>query len=376
QIYNEQINKGLNHFMGEFFNSFRELSNNPESLATRTLVKESADFLTKDFNRVDKQMKNIQRDVDFQIATHVEEINQITKEIADLNEKVQRVTIEGGPANDERDRRDELVKQLSEKVNINYAEGDSGLLTITAGNSAVLVSGYSHRDLFVSPTGEKGDKGEGNFDIFYKATEEGTPVNVTTQLNGGKLGGLLEVRDKSINEILHRVDNMAYTLAKEVNKAHVQGFDRYNKQGQGFFENVQEAKGAAGKIRLNMNLKTDVGLIATAATQNAPGDNRIANIISNIQYKNSMENGASTLDDYYNSTVGKLGIMAKRANNDLVSQEGIQKQLSNIRESISGVNLDEETSKMIEYQKSFDASARLIRTADEMLDTVLNLKRL
>ena len=51
-------------------------------------------------------------------------------------------------------------------------------------------------------------------------------------------------------------------------------------------------------------------------------------------------------------------------------------QLGNIRESISGVSLDEETTKMIEYQKTYDASARLIRVADEMFDTVLNLKRL
>jgi flagellar hook-associated protein 1 FlgK len=67
--------------------------------------------------------------------------------------------------------------------------------------------------------------------------------------------------------------------------------------------------------------------------------------------------------------------MSNRAGNEMEAQGDIVKQLTNIRESISGVNLDEETTKIIEFQKSFDASARLIRTADEMLETVLNLKR-
>ncbi|MGE0527354.1 MAG: flagellar hook-associated protein FlgK, partial [Bdellovibrionales bacterium] len=118
QVYNEQVNKGLNHSMGNLFNTFRELSNNPESLATRTQVKEAADFLAKDFHRVNSQLREIQKDADFRIATKVEEINQLTKEIAGLNEKIQVVELNGVPANDERDRRDHLLKQLSEKVNI------------------------------------------------------------------------------------------------------------------------------------------------------------------------------------------------------------------------------------------------------------------
>src|SRR6478672_8879785 len=68
QVYNEQVNKGLNHFMGDFFNSMRELANNPESHATRSLVKETADYLTKDFKRVNTQLKEIQKDIDFQVT--------------------------------------------------------------------------------------------------------------------------------------------------------------------------------------------------------------------------------------------------------------------------------------------------------------------
>ncbi len=375
EVYNEQVNKGLNRFMGEFFNAFRELSNNPESLASRTMVKESADFLTKDFKRVGTQLSGIQRDIDYQLAAHVEEINQMTKEIAQLNEKVQLVTMQGGPANDERDRRDVLLKELGEKINIKYGESDDGLISITAGSSAVVVSGLGSRELFVSATGAKGTKGEGNFDVFYKPTDTGTPVNITRQLTGGKIGGLLNVRDEVINGFKRNLDEMAYTLASEVNEAHVSGFDHYNKKGGAFFAPLKKVEGAANELQVNNQILGDVGFIVSAASPNAPGDNTIANILSSLQYKSVMNGGKATIDEFYNSQVGKVGILSNRANNERESQNALVKQLERIRESVSGVNLDEETTKLIEYQKSFDASARLIRTADEMMDTVLNLKR-
>jgi flagellar hook-associated protein 1 FlgK len=362
--------------MGEFFNSFRELSNNPESVAARSMVKESAEFLTKNFQHVNQQLGSIQADADFRIATKVEEINQLTKEISSLNMKIANVEVTGAPANDERDRRDELVKELGNKVNIKYAEGKSGQLTITAGNTAVLVSGSSCCELQCAPTGERVDKKEGNFDIFYKSSEYSTPFNVTKQLTGGEIGGLLNVRDEVINRSLDKLDELAYSLATEVNKAHVEGFDRYDQTGQMFFNQPGTMKGASQTIAVAKDIREDVNRISAAAQDQAPGDNRIANIISALEYKQALQGGTSTFDNFYSGMVGQIGIEAQRANSAMESQKDIVSQLKNIRESISGVSLDEETTKMIEFQKAFDASARLIKTADEMMDTVLNLKRL
>jgi flagellar hook-associated protein 1 len=376
QVYNEQTNEGLNHSIGKFFNSLRELSNNPESLATRTEVKESADHLAKDFNHVDSQLKEIQRDADFRVQTKVNEINQITKEISQLNEKVQVVELQGVSANDERDRRDLLLKQLGDKVNIRYAEGKDGQLTITAGNTAVLVSGYSHRELQSVATPGREGKSEGNVDIFYKSTENGTPINVTGQFTGGELGGILEVRDKVCNDYIDHMDEAAYSLASNVNRTHVEGFDRYGKNGNLMFEQPDDVTGAAEKFKLSDDIANDVGKIAAAAQPNAAGDNRIANVLSSMQYQKTMDGNSATFDDFYNSLVGKIGIEAQRANSAQQSQADVVGQLKNIRESISGVSLDEETTKMIEFQKSFDASARLVRTADEMMDTILKLKQL
>lgn len=376
QVYNEQMNKGLNHFMGEFFNSFRELANSPESHATRSLVAETANYLTKDFKRVNTQLKEIQKDIDFQVETQVNEVNNMAAEVAELNQKIQMVEMTDGLANDERDRRDLLVKKIGEKINIQAAEGKDGSVTIRVGDTGILVAGSEAKKLSTGATPENDRKGEGNVDVFYHNSDKSTPVNMTAQLKGGSIGGLLEVRDEVIGGLLRDTDQIAYNLATEVNSIHSMGVDGANKFGFNFFEQPSTIKNASANLAISKDVLDNPARIASAAAQNSPGDNRVANAISNLQFEKIMGEGQSTLDDFYNGIVGKVGVMTQRADLAQKSQTDILKNLNNVRESISGVSLDEETTKMIEFQKSFDASARLIRTADEMFDTVLNLKRM
>ncbi|NQZ00381.1 MAG: flagellar hook-associated protein FlgK, partial [Bdellovibrionales bacterium] len=152
---------------------------------------------------------------------------------------------------------------------------------------------------------------------------------------------------------------------------------RYDNKGVAFFKfSTAEGASVASTLEVNQDIKEDVGKIAAAGAPGSPGDNRIANILSSVQYKKTLEDGTFTVDDFYSSVVGQVGVETQRATSANETQIDAHKQLENIRESISGVSLDEEATKMIEFQKTFDASARLIKTADEMMDTVLNLKRL
>ncbi len=375
EVFNEQINKGLNHYMAQFFNAFRDLSASPESMANRTLIRENAISLANDFRRVRQSLVDIQKDIDQRLAQHVDEINRYTREIAELNEKVQMVEAQGVPANDERDRRDLLVKKVLEKTNAKVNENRDGHIAVTAGDSALLVSGYEHRELAVTPTAEDGAKRSGNFAIVYHYNPDSDVFAVTPQITSGEMGGLLQVRDVVINDLIDKVDTMAHTLVSEVNRAHREGFDRYNQNNIDFFEPSFDQRDAAALIKLNGEVNRDVGKIAAAAVPGAPGDNRIANIIANIQQQRSLNEGQDTLDDYYRSLVGQIGVIARTNRLGHAAQKDIYDQLTNIRESVSGVSLDEETANMIEFQKTYDASARLIRTADEMFDTVLSLKR-
>jgi flagellar hook-associated protein 1 FlgK len=369
QIFNEQSNKGLNQYMSDFFNAFRELSNNPESNTTRVVVREAASALANDFHRVDSQLERVQKEIDMEVRQNVGEINKMTSEVANLNQKIAEVEIQGVPANDARDRRDVLIKHLHEKIDIRVAEGDNGMLSISTAGNALLVSGLDSTTLTVQahPVTKRDQ-------IYYVPSTSAKPFDITDRIKGGHLGGDLDIRDKLVPDLKEQMNQLAEAFANEVNAAHVRGFDRSGRQGGLMFEFAGGDQGSAAGIKLNDNLSNDVSRIAAAGKPGAAGDNTVANVISMLQFKQNMD--GATMDDFYTSQVGRVGVVANRAVKAQEAQKNILEQVNTLRESVSGVSLDEEATKMIEFQKAFDASARVIRTADEMFDTVLNLKRL
>lgn len=370
--FNEQTVKGLNNSISDFFNGFRELASNPESLAIRTVVRDNATALIKTFQDMDRQINSVTSELNNNIETGIREVNEHAKEIARLNEKIAAIEITGADANDERDRRDLLIKKISEKVDISYAEDEkSGMVNITAGKTGILVAGTTSSELKTSTNQDNQTQ------IMYELSDGGKRADITEQFKRGALGGSIELRDGMVYELREGLLDLAYNLASEVNNAHVEGFDRYSKQGINFFNIPEDGTFELEKLSVSDEVMKDVGRIAAAARPNAPADNTTANVIHSLQFKATMgDDKTFTFDDFYNSKVGLVGIMTQKAQAQLDSQKNITDQLKNVRESVSGVSLDEEAQKMIEFQKSYEASARVIRMADEMFDTVLNLKRL
>lgn len=369
QVYNEQANKGLNQYMSDFFNAWRELSNTPESLATRSLVRDAGDFLAKDFSRVHKQLRTAQREADAEITGMVQKVNDLVREIADLNQKVTQVEIQGVSANDDRDRRDSLLKELSNLIDVKTAENDVGQVTVRAGG-AVLVSGLSHMTLEAVRTADR----EGVVDIYYRYNQTATPTKINHMISGGRLGGILKTRDQFIEELLAKNNEMARAFAFEVNQAHREGTDRYGQPAIDFFDISSDPDNIARDLVVNKKVRNDVGKI-TAGFKNAAGDNSVAHVVSSLQYKTTMGNGKATFDDFYSATVGEVGLYTDKINKSRESATNVLTQLGKLRETISGVNLDEEMTQMIEHQKAYQASAQLIKTTDEMIETVLGLKR-
>ena len=370
--FNEQTVKGLSSSMGEFFNSFRELANNPESLTSRTVVRDNANAMIRTFQDTSRQLDSVTGELNNTIQTGVSDVNGFVKEIAQLNDKIHSVEITGASANDERDRRDVLVKKLSEKIDISYAEDSkSGMINITAGKTGVLVAGTSSAELKTATNSDNQTQ------IMYELSDKGTRVDITDQFKRGALGGALELRDGMVADLRDGLMELSYNVASEVNNAHVEGFDRYSKQGTNFFDIPADGSFDLSELKVNDVIAKDVGRIAAASKPNSPGDNSVANVIHSLQFKKVMGEGSTfTFDDFYTSKVGQVGVANQKAIAATDSQKNIVDQIKNVRESISGVSLDEEAQKMIEYQKAFEASARIIRMADEMFDTVLNIKRL
>jgi flagellar hook-associated protein 1 len=369
---NEQTVKGLNSSIGDFFGAFRELANNPESALPRTQVREAAVALIQTFKDTKRQFSDVNTDLNKNIQTSIGDANEIAREIASLNAKISDIELSNnGPANDERDRRDLLVKKLSEKMDISYAEDPkSGMINVTAGKTAILVAGSSAGAI------KTYDNEEGNIVIYNELSKGGATFDITEQFRKGSIGGALDMREGQLYKINEQLDDLAYNIAANVNQVHAEGYDRYNQTGVKFFELPSDGTFSIENLKLSEDVLQDVGRIAAASRPGAAGDNTVANVIQELQYRPLMEGGKYSFDDFYNSKVGEIGILTQRATSALESQKNTLDQLKNVRESVSGVSLDEEAAKMIEYQKSYEASARMIKIADEMFDTILNLKRM
>lgn len=132
----------------------------------------------------------------------------------------------------------------------------------------------------------------------------------------------------------------------------------------------------AGWMEINKAIKSDVQTIAAGfADQDGtlnPGDNRAAVAIAAIRNSAVMVGNTRTFDDYFADVVTNAGLKGEQAVRSLETQTAIIKELRDLRDSISGVNVDEELSDIIKFQHGYNAAAKFISTVDEMLDTIIN----
>lgn len=131
---------------------------------------------------------------------------------------------------------------------------------------------------------------------------------------------------------------------------------------------------SARTLQLNTAVSNDLNLIAASSTSaGIPGNNSQAIAIANLQHALSMNGNSITFENYYNSLVGTIGGGLQSADAYFNHQSAMVVQLENRRESISGVSLDEEMINLVKFQTAYDAAAKLITTADELMQTVLNM---
>lgn len=374
-IFNEMNGEGLNRLMAKFFNEFRKLANDPNSQAVRESVREAAHAMVTDVHRLNKEVSEASRHIDAKIEGYVGQLNANTRELTELNQKIKEMEVGSNRTQiaDLHDRRDLVVKNIASLVNVTTHKNEKGDINVEIRGVGPLVNNVTAEQMsvFRSPRDDEG-KVENALDV--KST--GQTGTLTHLLKGGKLGGLLEIRDQTLSSIGDRLDDLAYTLADTVNSIHKEGFSRDGVQGLMFFKPIAGKEGAAEMFDLSDSIKASSQAIATAAQPDSPADNRVAIAISGLQGMRLMADGKATVDDFYNSIVSDVGVISNKNRSTLNQQKNVMTQLNKMREQISGVSIDEETANLMQFQHSFDASARVIAVADEMVKTVLDLKRL
>lgn len=361
-MFDEASGLGLSNAMNDYWNAWQALSNNPSGVAERTTLISAGQHLGSVFNQTYSNISKLQQDIDTHVDSVVTEINSLAQQIADLNQKVVQVESSGHNANDFRDERDQVVFELSKLININSYEDGDGYLSIDVENGKPLVQGTSTWNLTTADNG-------GVQDVLWE-NSDGTTVNITSTIASGELKGWIEARDVHLNDYMTQLDNLANTLRTSVNGAHTAGFDLNGNAGLDFFSGT-----GAVDLSVNAAITANTDLIAAAgAGEGLPGGNGAAIAIANLQNGATMP-GSSTFDEYYNALVGKVGADVQAANFNNSHQESMVQGLENYRQQVSGVSLDEEMVNLVKFQHAYNAAAKLITTANEMLDEILALAR-
>ena len=373
-IFSPEISATVTDELTTFFNALQDLSSFPEELAVRTYVRESAQNLTSSFQRVDQNLRNIRNDINNRILGETEEISELTKQIAKLNTTIATLEVaQDIEANDLRDKQDKMIRELSEKIDIHYYRTDQGMVTVRGPNETLLIDGSG-----ASSVGVQINEEGGSYDIIVSGPSGKSHRNITQFVDGGKIKGLLYVRDQVISDLLKKNNMMAETLANEFNHVHRKGYgiQAFKEQvGRDFFKISENIEFAARTIGVSDIISHSTDAIAAASSPNAPGDNVIANDMIRIRDARVMEDGGSSLQEYYANYVGVLGLDVVRTQHIKDADKILLDDVQGRRESVAGVSMDEEAMNILRWQTNFTASSRIVTTVDEMLETVLSLKR-
>ncbi len=182
-ILGEPMEDGLQSVMNQFWDSWQELSKDPDSLTTRALVHQRGEALVYYVNHLGQQLDKLQDDLNKEIEVKIHDINRITERIAKLNTVIMENEVTGDSANDYRDERNILVDQLSKLIDADVTEMQDSQLTITLGGY-VLVDKGRQTALVAAQTEQSG--------LFFVPRLAGTDIDVPVK--GGILKGLLESR--------------------------------------------------------------------------------------------------------------------------------------------------------------------------------------
>ncbi|MEH6504082.1 MAG: flagellar hook-associated protein FlgK [Cycloclasticus sp.] len=224
-------NVGLSTALQDFFNAVQAVADDPTSIPARQVLLTEGEVLQDRFSTLDNLFDDLTAQLNGSLQTNITTINNLSKNIATLNDKIVTATgLSGGqPPNDLLDQRDQLVDRLSELTNVNTNEQENGALNVFIGNGQSLVLGSTSNTLALQPAGFD----PGAVDIVFQ--QGSTNLVVTQFMTGGEVGGTLRFRDEVLDPAISTLGQVAVGLAFAVNEQHANGIDLDGQQGLGFF---------------------------------------------------------------------------------------------------------------------------------------------
>ena len=339
-----------------FFNSLQQLSGNPSDLSQRQGVLTAAGNLATAFHTTVANLQSQRDNLDLSVGQTVDQINLYTTQIAQLNAQISGLQNLHQNADTFIDQRNNVIRQLSGLIDVAEVQSNGGL-TVTTTSGTPLVAEQQSFSL------ETQLDASGVNRIFAQG------VDITSKITGGKLAGILDARDQEIPQLLSDLDTLASGLTNSLNAAHQAGFDLSGAAGGDLFSPPPAGSGAAAEISVAIS---DPAKLA-ASSDGSPGSN--GNVTQLLTAQNQAIANGESPTNFYAGIVYRVGTSVANATAEQDASNQILQQLEDQRSSVSGVSMDEEASNMIQYERAYEAAARVITTIADMTDTAIQLGR-
>jgi flagellar hook-associated protein 1 FlgK len=358
---------GLGSALDAFESALTTLAARPEDRPTRLDVLARAEDLASTFRMAATSLEAATAELDQRLEGEIGRAAELVAEIDSLQSLVRREEVSGEEASDLRDRRDQALRELAAIVPIQTVAGPEGTVSVLLPTGAALVRAEGG----TSPLSTLRDA-SGSLRVVRLAA--GVTQDLTSELRGGSVGGLLQARDGALAEARAGLDVLAFDLASAYSSAHAAGAGLDGVTGRALFTTTATPDGAARALVVSADVAGRPERVAAAADPtSAPGDNR--NALSLAALARAPVSGGRTANEALSDRMAAAGTAIASSDREASLLEAARSQVAAMRSSVSGVSSDDEMISLSQYQRAYEASLRVIQTADRMLEELLALKR-
>ncbi len=345
----------LNNSFANIESALNAALSDPASIAYRQQVISSCDALTQSVSQISGAIADQRLALNNELQALAQNASSITSQIADLNERISKAQALGQPTAELEDARELLMTELSEYMAFDAITQADGSVNITAKNGAPLVVGGKAASVAVD-----------SHSVSVEFAGQTFPLSAEV---GGRIGGLIEADENVLGKTQGQLEELLKNVADAVNGALAEGFDLNGDAGIPMFE--YDENDILGTFRINPEM-TPEKLAFRGGMEDDEGnwvptggigDNgNIANIIDSL--------GEAAVG--FDVILGDLAIQSKQIQNSATTAETLNNNAVMARDSVSGVNLDEEAANLMYYQQMYSANAKVISTAGELFNTLIN----
>jgi flagellar hook-associated protein 1 FlgK len=333
--------------------SLAALSASPSSSAAQQGVLSAGQNLASAFNTTANGLTSAQTSAGQQVTDTVDQINTLTNQLAQLNGQLEQLP-SGQDGGTIEDKRDELVQQLSGLTGVSITQSSSGE-DITTGNGTALVLGDQSVNLQTA-TGSNG----------FQDVLDSNGNDITSSIQGGTLGGAIQIRDQTIPGFLTQLNTLATQFGTAFNTAQAQGYDSNGNAGQNFFTIPTSTASAAAGISVAITSPSQIAV----SSGTGGGNGNVANLSATLT--SALPSGQTAASSYA-SLVFNVGTAASNASTQSTAIGQNLLQLTNQQSATSGVNIDDETANLIRYQTAYEAAARIVSTIESLDSTTISM---